>query len=104
LNPGNRYQRLPALSSRNVEWCLTNDIIQEGNQEPKILIPLFEDVFLLSKTVQRVTIPWSIKDAVLELVGQYQKRGQIASLSHIVLERAGDAPQVIEVGRLILWD
>jgi hypothetical protein len=79
---------------------LEDDIIERIKQDPRRLMPLFEDVILLSKTIQRMTIPWSVKDEILELVERYQKRGQIPLLSHIMVERAGHASQLIEVGRL----
>jgi hypothetical protein len=69
-------------------------------QDPSVLMPLLEDVFPLSKTIQRMTFPWLIKDAALELVELYQKRGDLPSLSHIMLERTDYPPQVIEVGGL----
>jgi hypothetical protein len=102
LAPISEYQRLPALSSspRKVEWRFDDAFLEGIKQDPKRLVPLFEDAILLSKTIQRMTIPWSLKDPVLELVGQYQKKGQIPSLSHIMLERVGHASQLIEVGRL----
>jgi hypothetical protein len=100
LAPCDESQRLPALSSspRTVAWRLNERFTKRIQHHPRMLLmPLLEDVFLHSKTIQRMTFPWLIKDAVLELVGQYQKRGDLPSLSHIMLERTGCASQVVEV-------
>lgn len=102
LAPCNGRQRLPALSPppRNVEWLLNESLIEKIEQDSRTLMPLLEDVFLLSKAIQRMTFPWSVKETVLELVEHYQKKGDIPSLSHIMLARVGYGSQVIEVERL----
>jgi hypothetical protein len=102
LAPDDGSQRLPILSSTpsNVEWHLKLNFIDKIKQDPSVLIHLLEDMRPLSKTIQRMSFPWLIKDTALELVELYQKRGDLPSLSHIMLERTGYPPQVIEVGGL----
>jgi hypothetical protein len=102
LSPHDRSDKLPALSHspRDVKWHLGEYLINKIKLDPRILMSLLKDVFLLSKTIQRMTFPWDVKDVVSELVQLYQKRGDIPSHSHIVFERDGYPSQVIEVGHL----